>query len=352
MSRECLAAPHRKMAESWTICLSAQPETEGASAGHRWPSGTLSVHRQHGCSSYGLSVWKPAVSDELLLQVASGWANRRITELEPLAEGEDSRAVAFSSDSRRVVLRVRRDGSGFPREVHARELLAPVGVTVPEVLAIGTVEDLAWCISARVDGRTAQELTPAEALAVGPVLVETWRAIASVSRPIEANRPGSFNDRPAETWELFLNRQDGEVNEAHDSLEGELGRDLFEGTRRVLAHRPSHMLERQLVQFDFGSNNVLVADGRVAAVIDWDYPGWGDPLWDVANLHAWRDWLPCMDIHAECFDRQLWDFPSYGERIRYYGAHIVLAAIRWELFINGDPKVRAALHSGLRRLLD
>lgn len=298
-------------------------------------------------------MWKPAVSDELLLQVASGWANHRITKLEPLAEGEDSRAVAFSSDHfGPVVLRVRRDGRGFPREVHARELLASVGVTVPEVFATGTVDDLAWCISARVEGQTAQELTPSEARAVGPALVETWRAIASVSRPIEANSPGSFNDRPAVTWELFLDRQDEEVKDAHNHLADELGQDLFKETRRVLDHRPSHMVERQLVHFDFGSNNVLVANGRIAAVIDWDYPGWGDPLWDVANLHAWREWLTCMDIHAECFDRQLADVPSYRERIRYYGAHIVLAAIRWEVFISGDLKVRAALRGGLRRLLD
>jgi aminoglycoside phosphotransferase (APT) family kinase protein len=303
--------------------------------------------------SYGRVVWKPAVTDGLLLEVASLWAGQRIEELEPLAEGEDSRAVAFSSDKvGPVVLRMRRDGSGFPREVHARELLAPLGVTVPEVFGIGRVDDLAWCISARIGGRTAQDLTPAEARAAGPALVEAWRAIASVRRPIEATSPGSFNDRPAATWELFLDRQDEAVEVAEEQLADELGRYLLAETRRTLDDRPSHMVDGRLVHFDFGSNNVLVADGRVAAVIDWDYPGWGDPLWDVANLHAWREWLVCMDIHAECFDQQLDGLPSYRQRIRYYGAHIVLAALRWELFVDGDPNVRAALRGGLRRLLD
>jgi aminoglycoside phosphotransferase (APT) family kinase protein len=297
-------------------------------------------------------VWKPAVSEELLLEIASRWADERITELEALAEGEDSRAVAFdSARAGPVVLRVRRDGSGFPRERHARELLAPVGVTVPEVFDIGTVAELAWCISARVHGRTLQELTAAEARAVGPALVETWRAIASVARPVDPDGPGAFNDRPAPTWNLFLDRQDQEVDEASDDLAHDVGGDLFEAARRRLDERPSDMVEGQLVHFDFGSNNVLVAEGQVAAVIDWDYPGWGDPLWDVANLHAWRDWLACMDVHADCFDDYLSSLPSYRERIRYYGTHIVLAAVRWELFIDGDPAVRASLRRGLERLL-
>jgi hygromycin-B 4-O-kinase len=111
------------------------------------------------------------------------------------------------------------------------------------------------------------------------------------------------------------------------------------------------MDEARLVHFDFGSNNVMVEDGCITAVLDWDYPGWGDPLWDVANLHAWREWLPCMDIHASYFDGQLADMPSYGDRIRYYGIHIALGAIRRERSIDGDAKVTVALKEALRRLM-
>ena len=311
----------------------------------------LSQLRRHRPGLIG-AVWKPEVGNDLLLEVASGWAGERITELEALAEGEDSRAVAFTSArAGRVVLRLRRDGSGFPREVQARKLLAPVGVNVPEVLEIGTVGDLAWCISARIEGSTLQELTPSEARAVGPALVETWRAMASVRRPVETSGVGAFDDRPAPSWESFLDAQDDEVDDAADELAALLGHELVDKARRVLAVRPADLDEGRLVHFDFGSNNVLVAGGRIVAVLDWDYPGWGDPLWDVANLHAWRAWLPCMDIHALCFDEHLAALPSYRERIRHYGTHIVLGALRWELFVDGDPRVRAALRAGLARLV-
>lgn len=295
-------------------------------------------------------VWKPAVDDRLLLEVASQWAGEPVTELESLAEGEDSRAIASESGAGRFVLRVRRDGSGFPREIHARVLLSPVGVYVPRVFALGTIDDLAWCVSERIEGRNLQELTKAEAAAVGPALVDTWRAIASVSRSA-TDGDADFGDRGAWTWTEFLDQQDAEVGAASEALASVLGDGLFGEARRVLQRRPPDLEDDHLVHFDFGSNNVMVSDGDIAAVLDWDYPGWGDPLWDVANLHAWRDWLPCMDIHADCFDSHLGALPSYRERVRYYGSHIVLGALRWELFIEGDPDVRPALAGGLARLL-
>jgi aminoglycoside phosphotransferase (APT) family kinase protein len=305
-------------------------------------------------------VWKPAVPDELLLEVASRWAGEPVGELEALAEGEDSRAVAFRSRANRFVLRVRRDGSGFPREIGARQLLAPVGVRVPKVLGIGALDDLAWCISERIEGRTLQQLTAREAAAVGPALVNTWRAIASVTRGSSTagggsaeggSAVGSFADRPAPTWTQFLDTQCAEVDRARAEVATVLGGRLLNHAMRALERRPATMDDNRLVHFDFGSNNVMVADGDVVAVLDWDYPGWGDPLWDVATLHAWRMWLPCMDIHADCFDSHLDTMPSYRERIRYYGTHIALGALRWELSIGGEPNVRVALAAGLDRLL-
>lgn len=297
-------------------------------------------------------MWKPTVSDDALLGIASSWAGERITMVERLAEGEDSRAVAFvSRRAGAVVLRVGRDGTGFPREVHARELLAPVGVVVPKVLEIGTAGDLAWCISERVEGRTLQELTPAEARAIAPALFETWTAIASVQRPTSGDGRGRFDDRPAPTWTAFLDAQDAEVEKSQPLMADVLGPELLDDAMGILRRRPETVDEDRLVHFDFGSNNIMVADGRINAVLDWDYPGWGDPLWDVANLHAWRAWLMCMDVHATYFDSRLSDFPGYFDRIRFYGTHIVLGAIRWEVSIDGDPNVRAALQAGLHCLV-
>jgi len=42
--------------------------------------------------------------------------------------------------------------------------------------------------------------------------------------------------------------------------------------------------DRSLVHGDFGYDNVLTADGRVTAVLDWGEGQYGDPLYDIAWL--------------------------------------------------------------------
>jgi aminoglycoside phosphotransferase (APT) family kinase protein len=45
-----------------------------------------------------------------------------------------------------------------------------------------------------------------------------------------------------------------------------------------------------LLHHDYRTGNFLVAEGRLAAVLDWEFAGWGDPLEDIGWLFArcWR----------------------------------------------------------------
>jgi aminoglycoside phosphotransferase (APT) family kinase protein len=83
-----------------------------------------------------------------------------------------------------------------------------------------------------------------------------------------------------------------------------------DGTRalldELLARRPAPLAET-LIHGDLGLDNVLVEDGRVAAIVDWPMGGPGDPRFDVAIALVHDDDLPFDDAQRAAF----WD--GYGE---------------------------------------
>jgi hygromycin-B 4-O-kinase len=84
---------------------------------------------------------------------------------------------------------------------------------------------------------------------------------------------------------------------------------------------------RRLVHGDFGSNNVLTDGRRIIGVIDWSEAMIGDPLYDVANVFFWRDWLVCMRQQARYFELHPESSPNLRERLLCYQLRIGLGEI-------------------------
>jgi Phosphotransferase enzyme family len=91
-----------------------------------------------------------------------------------------------------------------------------------------------------------------------------------------------------------------------------------------------------LVHMDFHLGNVLVHDGRISGLVDWDGAGRGDRLLDVVTLRfdlAWRaphltDWL----------DRELREAVP-ADRLRAYWAHMSLRLVDWTIRHRTAPEV-------------
>lgn len=173
---------------------------------------------------------------------------------------------------------------------------------VPEVVASdpdGVVAGEPVMISRFVDGAMASEViadSPAElGYAIGSVL----GTIGTVT----FDRPGFFDGvdlepdgtEPASELPAFVERclldalaltpseQDGLM-----SLAVEYNSFL-----------PSVQGSRQLVHSDFNPKNILVANGAVTAVLDWEFAMSSNPLIDVANMLRFDDELP--PGYAEAF---------------------------------------------------
>jgi hygromycin-B 4-O-kinase len=106
--------------------------------------------------------------------------------------------------------------------------------------------------------------------------------------------------------------------------------------------------DRHLVHGDFGFDNVLVEDGHVTGVIDWQNARFGDGLYDVAWLDFWPD--PPLGIAGEFIAwkaAQGQPLPYAEERIRCYQAMIAVDALRFFAHAN-QPDAYRWLRDGCR----
>lgn len=245
--------------------------------------------------------------------------------LEPLAEGDDSRAFGFRRGGEAFVLRLNRDAAGFDKDTFVQRRFAGPALPIPEILQVERRADgLALCLSRRAPGTTLQDLDEAGlAAAVAP----TAAVLEAIGAADLAGTSGygrfDAGGRGAQaSWQAFL--QEPLAWAGLPAGDGMVGRIL--GRIAALAgHCPE---ERRLVHGDFGSNNVLAEGGRITGVIDWSEALFGDPLYDVANILFWRPWLACMERQAAFLEaRRPWS-PEARNRLLCYQLRIGIDEIR------------------------
>jgi Phosphotransferase enzyme family len=83
-----------------------------------------------------------------------------------------------------------------------------------------------------------------------------------------------------------------------------------------------------LVHVDYHPGNILVSDGRITAILDWDGVGQGDRLFDLVTLRfdlAWR--APLLTFFMD--DLLVQTLPA--DRLRAYWAHMSLRLVDWSI---------------------
>jgi hygromycin-B 4-O-kinase len=264
-----------------------------------------------------------------------------VSELVPLVEGEESQAFAFEWRGDGYVVRINREAEGFKKDAFAARRFAAPGLPVPEVTAIGQLDEGPfYCVSRRAPGVTLQDLAPARLPAiVGPVArVMDAMAASSLASTQGFGRFDANGIGEHASWHDFLTCIADEACFDWRPVAGQVGmRRIDRHLNEVLALAAHCPEARQLVHGDFGANNVLTDGRAITGVIDWSEALFGDALYDVANIFFWRTWLDCMDQQARFFEASEGDSPGYRERLRCYQLRIGLQQVH-ECAMAGDAQ--------------
>jgi aminoglycoside phosphotransferase (APT) family kinase protein len=174
--------------------------------------------------------------------------------------------------------------------------LRSVGYPVPRVIALcedPSVLGAPFCIVERVEGQTFR--TASDLVAVGPararkitsrlvdVLIRLHAVDLDAAGLDRLGRPEGFLGRQLDRWRGQLERPGARrlpiAGELHSALVSRLPPDV-----------PGRMLHG-----DFRLDNVLYAEDRPAAVVDWEMATVGDPFTDVALLAVYR-WIGQLGV--------------------------------------------------------
>ncbi len=290
-------------------------------------------------SSHEQPSGKPRVAEQDALALLREHFTAPIEGLSMVPGGQVAQIYAFSVNSDEYILRFAPHmGANLEKELSIHRLLATsLGsslVPIPPVLHVGRLGTLHFAISRRMQGTPLSELPPPESAATIPELLETLDAIHAVDVRATAGS-GLFGDDGTglfPSWRASLAAIHVEEPAADSSGKRRsvfettfLERDLWD----TIYARMIHLLDfcpedRYLVHGDYGFDNVLAADGRITAVLDWVNAQYGDFLYDVAWLDFWPSGLDLRDLCAAHYAERGITPPNYAERILCYQCAIAL----------------------------
>lgn len=295
---------------------------------------------------------KPQIAEADALALLRERFMAPIEDLSVVPGGEIAQIYVFSVNGDRYILRFAPHmEANLEKELFIQGLLATSpalsSVPIPPILHVGRFGALHYAIARRMPGTPLSELPPSDYEVTIPALLETLDAIHAVDVRATTGY-GVFGDDGAgffPSWRASLAAVGAEEPEPEgpEGLEGDqnstrrgvfdttfLERDVWDTVyARMVALLDFCPEGRYLVHGDYGFDNVLAADGRITAVLDWPNAQYGDFLYDVAWLDFWPSGFAfrerCLAHYAE---RNI-AVPNYAERILCYQCSIALNVLRF-----------------------
>jgi len=289
-------------------------------------------------------------------RVAAFLADRlggEVTDVEPIQQGEWSKAFFFRHDARDYVVRFGAHLEDFEKDRLATRYRAP-DLPIPNVVEIGEAFGGHYAISERLFGEYVDGTNEAQMRAVLPSLFAALDAMrhTDLSNTTGYGSWGADGTAPFPSWQEFL--LDVGMDRPTDRIAGwrnalatsPTGAGSFdEGYRRLqtlVAYSPA---ERHLIHSDLLHFNVLVSADRVTAIFDWGCGLYGDFLYDLAWICFWAPWYElwrAIDFRREALRHYAvtgLDVPHFEERLLACQIHIALGGQAYQAYKGYFPEL-------------
>jgi hygromycin-B 4-O-kinase len=284
-----------------------------------------------------VTVWAPV---KVSISEAAAFLHERygsiVSHVAPVAEqGLWSSTYRFSHGPHERVVRFGPSREAFERDAFAGRH-ASARLPVPPVHEIGAAFGHFFAISDFAPGAIIDKIGAAEMRRTLPRLFGVLDAVREIDLSATAGY-GYWDSNGAgidPTWEYVM--VGGIPRWRAVVARSKVGLASFEaGAMRMLELLPYSPPLRHLIHCDLLHRNVLVADGRVTALLDWGSSFIGDFLYDIAWLDFWQPWYPQwagLDVAAAARAHYAaigLEIEHFAERLRCYELRIAVSSQEW-----------------------
>lgn len=258
-------------------------------------------------------------------------ANRRVIA----GEANEVYDVAFA-DGREVIVRIARDGRNFAQEQWAIRECALRGVPVPEMLGIWgrstPDQPLAICVQRKVAGVLLPDADlPQDAMR--QIVVQAGEYLSRI-HAIPVKGFGYINGAGEGEFQMH-----GSDIEAFESMGEEFqalaqrvnisSSDIRRALQLVVATEREVTSEPCLTHNDFCAKHIMVADGALAAIIDFGEVAGSEPLSDFVRWDYYDSpRFPLAWLQEGYANKQIFD-DSFAQRLRIKHIAFSLWVMRW-----------------------
>lgn len=258
-------------------------------------------------------------------------------EVAPVGQGEWSKAYFYRRGGSNYVIRFSSHQQDFAKDRLATRHSSP-DLPIPLILEVGEAFGGYYAISERSDGGYFDDLNEPRLRRVLPSFFAALDGarLADISASTGYGIWEADGNAPHATWRDALMDVVNDRPRIHGWRErmalSATGTGPFDEALLVFERLVDHVPNlRDLVHSDLLHFNVLVANDRIAAVIDWGESMYGDFLYDIAWLSFWAPWYRAwsgIDFAAEAaqhYESIGLAVPHFEARLCCYELHIGLS---------------------------
>ncbi|NRF95366.1 aminoglycoside phosphotransferase family protein [Paenibacillus frigoriresistens] len=261
-----------------------------------------------------------------------------MTAVQPIEQGELSRAYYFQHRGLDYVIRFNNKGEGFAKEQWLCGRFPSLRSSIPSIVDTGLYGELSYCISIRASGQSLQSMQLSQIRYVIPDLLNQFAQFQQLSLP-EHGGYGMINSEGngmcgswSEFLELFFDETGSGFWYGWKQLfkAGILEQDYFEAWYSRMAELAEFVPEeRYLVHGDFHVGNIISDGKRITGIVDWEMGMYGDFVFDIATMEMWTPELQFSHLFREYTHEMGCRIDSFEERFQCATLFKSLDALRF-----------------------